>query len=85
MQMGIEMPDELKGVGEAVQAMVRQVEASWRRTRGGRAVDYAAIEQHVTAGAAAIERASHQAVLQGLDVDQPRVGIEGKVYSRVGR
>jgi hypothetical protein len=85
MQMVIEMPDELKGVGEAVQAMVRQVEASWRSTRGGRAVDYAAIEQHVAAGAAAIERASHQAVLQGLDVDQPRVGIEGKVYSRVGR
>jgi hypothetical protein len=39
----------------------------------------------VAAGAAAIERASHQAVLQGLDVDQPRVVIEGQVYSRVGR
>jgi hypothetical protein len=85
MQMVLEMPDELKGVGEAVKTMVRQVEASWRSTRGGRAVDYAAIEQQVAAGAAAIERASHQAVLQGLDVDQPRVGIEGKVYSRVGR
>lgn len=85
MQMVIEMPDELKGVGEAVRAMLRQVEASWRSTRGGRAVDYAAIERQVAAGAAAIERASHQAVLQGLDVDQPRVGIEGKGYSRVGR
>jgi hypothetical protein len=85
MQMVIEMPDELKGVGEAVSAMLRQVEASWRSTRGGRAVDYATIERQVAAGAAAIERASHQAVLQGLDVDQPRVGIEGKVYSRVGR
>ena len=40
MQMVIEMPDELKGVGEAVRAMVRQVEATWRSTRGGRAVDY---------------------------------------------
>jgi hypothetical protein len=85
MQMVIEILDELKGVGEAVKAMVRQVEATWRSTRGGRAVDYAAIERQVAAGAAAIERASHQAVLQGLDVDQPRVGIAGQVYRRVGR
>lgn len=85
MQMVIEMPEELKGVGEAVQALVRQVEASWRSTRGGRAIDYATIERQVAGGAAAIERASHQAVLQGLDIDQARVRIEGQVYCRVGR
>jgi hypothetical protein len=85
MQMVMEMPEELKGVGEAIQALVKQVAASWRSTRGGRAVDYATIERQVAAGAAAIERASHQAVLQGLDVDQPRVVIEGQVYRRVGR
>lgn len=78
MQMVIEIPEELKGVGEAVKAMVRQVEATWRSTRGGRAVEYTAIERQVAAGAAAIERASHRAVLQGLDVDQPRVVIEGQ-------
>ena len=54
MQMVIEIPEELKGVGEAVQTMVRQVEATWRSTRGGRAVEYAAIEQQLAAGAAAI-------------------------------
>jgi hypothetical protein len=48
-------------------------------------VDYATIERQVAAGAAAIERASHQAVLQGLDIDQPRVVIEGQEYHRVGR
>jgi hypothetical protein len=85
MQMVMEMPEELKGVGEAVQALVRQVEASWRSTRGGRAIDYATIERQVAAGVAAIERASHQAVLQGVDIDQPRVVIEGQGYSRVGR
>ena len=57
MQMVIEMPEELKGVGEAVHALVRQVAASWRSTRSGRAVDYATIEQQIAAGAAAIERA----------------------------
>ena len=61
------MPEELKGGGEAVQAMIRQVEASWRSTRGGRAVDYAAIE-----------RAGHQAVPQGVEVDQPRVRVDGQ-------
>jgi hypothetical protein len=85
MQMVIEIPDELKGVGAAVSAMVRQVEATWRSTRGGKALDYPGIEQQLAEGAAAIERAGHQAVLQGLDVDQPRVKIEGKVYGRVGR
>ena len=85
MQMVIEMPDELKGGGEAVKAMIRQVEANWRSTRGGRAVDYAAIERQVAAGVAAIERAGHQAVRQGLDIDKPRVVSEGLGYRRVGR
>lgn len=85
MQMVIEIPEELKGVGEAVTTMVRQVEATWRSTRGGRAVEYAAMEQQLGAGAAAIERASQHVVLQGGDIDQPRVEIEGQVYSRVGR
>jgi hypothetical protein len=85
MQMVIEMPEELKGVGEAVRAMVRQVEAAWRSTGGGKALNYLEIERQLTEGAAAIERASHQAVLQGLDVDRPRVVIEGQRYGRVGR
>jgi hypothetical protein len=85
MQMMIDMPDELKDVGEAVRAMLRQVEAVWWSTGGGKALDYAEIEQRLAEGAAAIERASHQAVLQGLDVDQPRVAIAGTVYGRVGR
>ena len=85
MQMVLEMPEELKGIGEAVKAMIRQVAASWRSTRGGRAVDYAVIERQVAAGVAAIERAGHQAVLQGLDIDRPHVVIEGKEYRRVGR
>jgi hypothetical protein len=85
MQIVLEIPEELKAVGEAVEALVRQIEATWRSTRGGRALAYAEIEQQLAAGAAAIERAGHQAVLQGLDVDQPRVRIESKAYARVGR
>jgi hypothetical protein len=85
MQMLIEIPDELKSVSEAVKEMLSQVAAAWRSTRGGRAVEYAEIERPLAKGAAAIERASHQVVRQGLEVDQPRGVSDGQVYGRVGR
>jgi hypothetical protein len=85
MQIVLEIPDELKAVGEAVEAMVNQIAAAWRSTGGSQAVAYAEIEAQLAAGAAALERAGHQAILQGLAVDQPRVGIDGKVYAAVGR
>jgi len=85
MQIVLEIPEELKAVGEAVEAMVTQIEAAWRSTSGSQAVAYAEIEEQLAAGAAAIERAGHQAILQGLDVDQPHVRIDGKVYAAVGR
>src|SRR5690242_41285 len=81
MQIVLEIPDELKAVGEAVAAMVTQIEAAWRSTEGSQAVAYAEIEAQLAAGAAAIERAGHQAVWQGLEVDQPRVRIDGQVYA----
>ncbi len=85
MQMVIEIPTELKGVGETAQTMIHQVETVWRNTGGGKALNYSEIEQQLAEGAAALERASHEVVLQGLDGDEPRVVIEGKVYGRVGR
>jgi hypothetical protein len=36
--MMIEIPEELKAVGEAVEALVRQIETAWRSTRGGQEV-----------------------------------------------
>ena len=85
MQIVLEIPEELKAVGEAVEALVRLTVSTWRRTVGGHAVVYSEIEEEVAASVAAIERASHQAVLQGLDVDEPRVNIEGQPYACVGR
>ena len=81
----IEMPEELKSVSEAVAALVQRVQAAWRSTRGGKALAYAEIEQHLAESVAAIERAAHQVVLQAVDIDQPAVQIEGKEYRRVGR
>jgi hypothetical protein len=85
MQIVLEIPEGLKAVGEAVAARVDQIEAAWRSPGGSQAVAYAEIEQQLAVGAAAIERAGHQAILQGLDVDQPRVRIDGKAYAAVGR
>ena len=85
MEIVLEIPEELKAVGEAVEALLRLTAAAWRSTTGGQAVAYSEIEEQVAASVAAIERASHQAVLQGLDVDEPRVSIEGQPYARVGR
>jgi hypothetical protein len=85
MEIVLEIPEELKAVGEAVKAMVAQIGAAWRSTSGSQAVAYAEIEEQLAAGAAAIERAGHQAMLQGLDIDRPRVRIDGKGYAAVGR
>lgn len=85
MQIVLEIPEELKAVGEAVEALLRLTETAWRSTTGGHAMAYSEIEEQVAAEVAAIERASHQAILQGLDVDEPRVSIEGQPYVRVGR
>ena len=85
MEIVLEIPEELKAVGEAVEALVRLTAAAWRRTVGGQAVVYSEIEEQVAAGVAAIERASHQTLLQGLDIDEPRIGIDGQPYARVGR
>jgi hypothetical protein len=85
MQIVLEIPEELKAVGEAAEARVNQIEAAWRSRGGGQAVAYGEMEEQLAAGAAAIERAGHQAVWQGLAVDQPPLRIEGKVYAGVGR
>ena len=44
MQIVLEVPEELKAVGEAVEAMVAQITAAWRSTDGGQAVAYGEIE-----------------------------------------
>ncbi|MCP4486930.1 MAG: ISKra4 family transposase, partial [Gammaproteobacteria bacterium] len=55
------------------------------RTGGGKSVDYAGVERTISEEAAAIERESHRAILQSLDIDVPTVVIGGIRYNRVGR
>lgn len=81
----IEVPDEHKDVAHALKETADRVVALGSRTGDGKAVDYAKVEREVAAAVAQIERAAHQGLLAGLDVDAKRVVIGGEVYRRVGR
>ena len=55
------------------------------RQGGGKAVDYALVEQAVSEGAARMEREAHRVILQSLDIDVPAVVIGKERYTQVGR
>ena len=85
--MMIEVPQELNGLGVAMMAMLTAVTEAKTLAgmKGGRAMDYTAVERALGAAAALTEREGHRAVLQALDVDQETVAVEGAQYRRVGR
>lgn len=84
-KMVIEIPEELRGLGEAFAAILARVQGTVARTGGGKAVDYAQVESAVSEEAGGIERAAHRAILQSLDIEAPTVVIGGIRYNRVGR
>ncbi len=81
----IELADQHKTLGPALQRMAAQVEQLAKRGPDGKSIDYANIEREVGAAAAAIERAAHHGLLAGLDVDAEKIVIDGAAYTRVGR
>jgi hypothetical protein len=83
--MVIEVPKELKVLGDAMMEAVEAVMKARVGTGAGKAVDYAAVEVAIGEAAARIERAGHQAVLKSLDVDRPSVAIGGARFAKVGR
>ena len=83
--MLIEVPQELKALGDAMVEVLAAVDRARAGTTAGKAVDYGAVEGVIGEAVARIERAGHQAVLQSLDVDRPRVMIGGARFARVGR
>jgi hypothetical protein len=81
----ISIPDECKSLVEPITQVVTSVARMQRRATGGRAVDYAPVERELGERTAALERAAHQTILAALDIDAPRVRIEGRTYTRVHR
>ena len=84
-RMVIEVPEELTELGKAMAEQLAEVQRTMARQGGGKAVDYALVEQAVWAAAGRTEREAHRAILQSLDIDVPAVVIGKERYTRVGR
>src|SRR4029077_7672348 len=84
-RMVIEVPEELTELGKAMAEQLAEVQRTLARQGGGKAVDYALVEQAVAEAAGRTEREAHRAILQSLDIDVPAVVIGKQRYNRVGR
>ena len=84
-KMVIEVPEEFTEVGMAMAEHLAALQRTVSRLGGGKAVDYAEIEQAMAESAGRTELAGHRAILQSLDIDVPAVMIGGVRYTRVGR
>src|SRR5437899_4623175 len=84
-KMVIEVPEEFTEVGKAMAEHLAALQRTVCRLGGGKAVDYAEIEQAMAVSAGRTELAGHRAILQSLDIDVAAVMIGGMRYTRVGR
>ncbi|MBM2850481.1 MAG: hypothetical protein HW418_3423 [Anaerolineales bacterium] len=84
-KMVIEVPEEFTEVGKAMAEHLGVLQRTVSRLGGGKAVDYAEVEQALSESAGRTELAGHRAILESLDIDVPAVMIGGVRYTRVGR
>src|SRR2546428_13441461 len=68
-KMVIEVPEEFTEVGKAMAEHLAALQRTVSRLGGGKAVDYAEIEQAMAVSAGRTELAGHRAILQSLDID----------------
>lgn len=81
----IEVPPELKSMGKPLQALLDGAAKLVKASRGGQAVDYAAVEREIAALTSHVERATHQDILGSIEIDAPRIRTCGKTYVKVGQ
>jgi len=81
----IELPDQLKDFGVALQNAAEHMVQLAANNSSGKSMDYAKIEREVGDLTAAVERAGHQGLLAGLDLNAEKVVIDGALHTRVGR
>jgi hypothetical protein len=84
-EMVIRIPEKFKYLGEAMQRMLEVVKGEVESQGGGRAVACRRVEQLLAEETAKVEQAAMREWLRSLDVDAPRVVVEGRVHARVGR
>jgi hypothetical protein len=83
--MVIEVPEEITEVGKAMAEHLAALQRTVSRPVGGKAVDYAEIEQAMAESAGRTELAGHRAMLQSLDVNVAAVRMGGARYTRLER
>src|SRR2546428_13641185 len=83
-RMVIEVPEELAELGKAMAEQLAEVQRTMARQGGGKAVDYALVEQAVWEAAGRTERGAHRAILQSLAIDVPAVVLGKERYTRAG-
>ena len=83
--MVIEVREELTELGKAMAQQLAKVQRTMARQGGGKAVDYALVEQAMWEAVGRTEREAHRAILQSLDNDVSAVVIGKERYTRVGR
>lgn len=81
----MKVPVEHKGLAESIQSLVDATVVAAESSGGGCAVDYAETERAIAEQTAAVERAAHAEVLRALDVDAPRIRVQGALYARFER
>jgi len=85
MARTIKIPDGLEQLGDSIEALVKDLSRSIKLAKVHRMPSYSDIEDGFAERAAEIERESHRAMLQSLDIDERAVVIEGVRYRRVLR
>lgn len=81
----IEIPDEVNALAPALVELIEAVEKQVRRGRMGASADFAGVEQLLADKVGEVERRALGAVLGALDVDFPKVIIDGELHTRVLR
>src|SRR2546425_12717697 len=84
-KMVIEVPEEFTEVGKAMAEHLAALQRTGSRLGGGKAVDYAEIEQAMAVSAGRTELAGHRAILQRLDIDVAAGTLGGSGVRTGGR
>jgi hypothetical protein len=85
MTIVLQIPERLKGLIQSIQSAIQTSSQLVDQFSQGDRIDYASIETLIAQQAAGIERATHQALLEALDIDAPLIKVGDVVHTRVGR
>jgi len=81
----IEIPDGLKSMCTPVKELIACAAKMVEKARGGGEFPYESFETRLAEKTAAVERSAHEATLSALDVDAPKILLNGELHARVGR